>query len=60
VTRDDIMTFDMASVPQNGDTRTPYLERFIHGEIFARRPDVISVVHSHAGPLCRLPRALCL
>jgi len=48
VTRDDIMTFDIASAPQNGDTRTPYLERFIHGEIFVRRPDVSCVVHSHA------------
>jgi ribulose-5-phosphate 4-epimerase/fuculose-1-phosphate aldolase len=48
VTLDDIMTFDMASVPQDGDTRTPYLERFIHGEIFMRRPDVMSVIHSHA------------
>ena len=48
VTRDDIMTFDMASVPQNGDARTPYLERFIHGEILMQRPDVICVVHSHA------------
>jgi len=48
VTRDDIMTFDLACAPQDGDTRTPYLERFIHGEIFAQRPDVISVVHSHA------------
>ena len=48
VTRDDIMTFDMASAAQNGDTRTPYVERFIHGEIFAQRPDVICVVHSHA------------
>jgi len=48
VTRDDLMLFDMASVPQNGDTRVPYLERFIHGEIYARRPDVASVVHSHA------------
>lgn len=48
VTRDDIMTFDMASAPQNGDTRTPYLERFIHSEIYVQRPDVISVVHSHA------------
>ena len=48
VTRDDIMTFDMASAAQDGDTRTPYLERFIHGEIFMRRPDVISIVHSHA------------
>ena len=48
VTREDIMMFDMASLPQNGDTRTPYLERYIHGEIYARRPDVLSVVHSHA------------
>jgi ribulose-5-phosphate 4-epimerase/fuculose-1-phosphate aldolase len=48
VTRDDIMTFDMTSAPQDGDTRTPYLERFIHGEIFTQRPDVMSVVHSHA------------
>jgi len=48
VTRDDIMTFNMASVPQDGDMRTPYLERFIHGAIYAQRPDVLSVVHSHA------------
>ena len=48
VTRDDIMTFDMASAPQNRDTRTPYLERFIHGEIYQLRPDVVSIVHSHA------------
>jgi ribulose-5-phosphate 4-epimerase/fuculose-1-phosphate aldolase len=48
VTREDIMTFDMACAPQNGDTRTPYLERFIHGEIYMQRPDVISIVHSHA------------
>jgi ribulose-5-phosphate 4-epimerase/fuculose-1-phosphate aldolase len=48
VTRDDIMTFDMTSAPQNGDARAPYLERFIHGGIFLQRPDVVSVVHSHA------------
>ena len=48
VTRDDIMTFDLASIAQDGDTRTPYLERFIHGEIYAQRPDVQAVVHSHA------------
>jgi len=40
VTRDDVMTYDFASVAQDGDTRAPYLERFIHGEIYARRPDV--------------------
>jgi ribulose-5-phosphate 4-epimerase/fuculose-1-phosphate aldolase len=48
VMRDDLMLFDLKSVPQEGDTRAPYLERFIHGEIYARRPDVASVVHSHA------------
>ena len=48
VTRDDVMTFDLDSVAQEGDTRTPYLERFIHGQVYARRPDVVSVVHSHA------------
>jgi ribulose-5-phosphate 4-epimerase/fuculose-1-phosphate aldolase len=48
VTRDDIMTFDLASTPQNGDTRKPYLERFIHGEIYAKRPDVHAIVHSHS------------
>jgi ribulose-5-phosphate 4-epimerase/fuculose-1-phosphate aldolase len=48
VTADDIMTFDLASVAQDGDTRNPYLERFIHGEIYAQRPDVQAIVHSHA------------
>jgi ribulose-5-phosphate 4-epimerase/fuculose-1-phosphate aldolase len=48
VTRDDIMTFDLASAAQRDDTRAPYLERYIHGEIYARRPDVHAIVHSHA------------
>jgi ribulose-5-phosphate 4-epimerase/fuculose-1-phosphate aldolase len=54
VTPDDIMTFDLDSAPldhvgaADPRGRAPYLERFIHGEIFARRPDVICVVHSHA------------
>jgi ribulose-5-phosphate 4-epimerase/fuculose-1-phosphate aldolase len=48
VTAADVMTFDLASNAQDGDERTPYLERFIHGEIYARRPDVHAVVHSHS------------
>ena len=48
VTPDDIMTFDLASSPQAGDPRAPYLERFIHGEIYAQRPDVQAIVHSHS------------
>jgi len=48
VTPADIMTFDLASIAQDGDTRTAYLERFIHGAIYARRPDVQAIVHSHS------------
>lgn len=48
VTLDDIMEFDLDSTPVTGDTRRPYLERFIHGEIYRRRPDVQAVVHSHS------------
>jgi ribulose-5-phosphate 4-epimerase/fuculose-1-phosphate aldolase len=44
----DIMAFDLDSAPLDGDLRTPYLERFIHGRIYASRPDVRAVVHSHA------------
>jgi ribulose-5-phosphate 4-epimerase/fuculose-1-phosphate aldolase len=48
VTREDIVTYDLASNAQDGDARASYLERFIHGEIYAKRPDVHAVVHSHA------------
>ena len=44
----DIMTFDLDSTAQDGDSRQPYLERFIHGAIYKARPDVMAVVHSHS------------
>jgi ribulose-5-phosphate 4-epimerase/fuculose-1-phosphate aldolase len=44
----DIMEFDLDSNVMGGDKRQPYLERFIHGNIFASRPEVNAVVHSHA------------
>jgi ribulose-5-phosphate 4-epimerase/fuculose-1-phosphate aldolase len=44
----DIMVFDLDSNAQDGDTRTGYLERYIHGEIYKARPDVMAVVHSHS------------
>ena len=44
----DIMTFDLQSNARDGDARVPYLERFIHGAIYARRPDVHAIVHSHS------------
>jgi HCOMODA/2-hydroxy-3-carboxy-muconic semialdehyde decarboxylase len=43
----DIMEFDLESNAVN-DKRQPYLERFIHGSIYAARPEVNAVVHSHA------------
>jgi HCOMODA/2-hydroxy-3-carboxy-muconic semialdehyde decarboxylase len=44
----DIMAFGLDGTPLDGDARTPYLERFIHGSIYRARPDVGAVVHSHA------------
>jgi HCOMODA/2-hydroxy-3-carboxy-muconic semialdehyde decarboxylase len=44
----DIMEFHLDGTPAGGDGRNPYLERFIHGAIYERRPDVHAVVHSHA------------
>jgi HCOMODA/2-hydroxy-3-carboxy-muconic semialdehyde decarboxylase len=48
VTRDDILEFDLAGVPVDADGRAVYLERFIHGEIYRARPDVMAIVHSHS------------
>jgi HCOMODA/2-hydroxy-3-carboxy-muconic semialdehyde decarboxylase len=35
-------------VPVDALGRTSYLERFIHGELYKVRPDVIAIVHSHS------------
>ena len=51
VTAADIMSFDLDSNPLAGDTRTSYVERFIHGEIYRVRPDVKAIVHSHSPEL---------
>jgi ribulose-5-phosphate 4-epimerase/fuculose-1-phosphate aldolase len=48
VSPDDIMLFDQNSLPVDQKGRQIYNERFIHGEIFRARPDVMAVVHSHA------------
>lgn len=47
VTARDIMEHGPDSEPI-GDERKPYLERFLHGEIYRTRPDVNAIVHSHA------------
>lgn len=48
VERADIMQFALDGTALHGDERPPYLERFIHGAIYERRPEIGSVVHSHA------------
>ncbi|MCI5085960.1 class II aldolase/adducin family protein [Cognatishimia sp. D5M38] len=48
VEHDDMMVFTHDGAPVGGDDRKPFLERFIHGSLYAARPDVQSVVHSHS------------
>ena len=48
---EDIIEFDMNGNALNGDTRTPYGERFIHSGILKNRPDLNSVIHGHAPPV---------
>lgn len=43
---EDIQVYDLDA--ETTDDRPGYLERFIHAEIYRRRPDVRSVVHSHS------------
>jgi ribulose-5-phosphate 4-epimerase/fuculose-1-phosphate aldolase len=44
----DIMEFDPDGAAVDPQGRTPYLERFIHSEIFKAHPLVMAVVHSHS------------
>lgn len=48
VTRDDLLVFNAAGEPEAAAGRTVYAERFIHAAVYAARPDVGAVVHSHA------------
>jgi len=48
VTVSDIMELDFDCVPTGGDNRRMYSERWIHAEIYRARPDVKSIVHTHA------------
>jgi ribulose-5-phosphate 4-epimerase/fuculose-1-phosphate aldolase len=48
VTAADLMELDADSEPVPGDKRKGFLERYIHGEIYRARPEVMAVVHSHS------------
>jgi len=47
VSEADVMEHGEDSEPL-GDARKPYLERFLHGEVYRQRADVMAVVHSHS------------
>ncbi len=44
----DLMELDAESEPLPGDKRKGFIERYIHGEIYRARPEVMAVVHSHS------------
>ncbi len=48
VKADDVLEYDLDGVAVDAKGRALFLERFIHGEIYKARPDVMAVVHSHS------------
>jgi ribulose-5-phosphate 4-epimerase/fuculose-1-phosphate aldolase len=44
----DLMELDVDSEPLPGDKRKGFIERYIHGEIYRARPEVMAIVHSHS------------
>ena len=48
VTAADLMDLDADSEPLPGEKRKGFIERYIHGEIYRTRPEVMAVVHSHS------------
>jgi HCOMODA/2-hydroxy-3-carboxy-muconic semialdehyde decarboxylase len=51
VTAGDIIEYDLDSKAVTGERSDGYLERFIHGEIYKARPDVMAVIHAHSPEL---------
>src|SRR3954470_18206390 len=45
---EDLIEYDLDSKPIDDKGAESVRERFIHGEIFKTRPDVIAVVHNHS------------
>lgn len=48
VTIDDLVELDFDGEPCVAGAPRSYLERFIHSEIYRRRPDVMAVIHNHS------------
>ena len=48
VADDDILELTLDGEPCEARGRRPFIERFIHGEIYRARPDVMAVAHGHS------------
>jgi ribulose-5-phosphate 4-epimerase/fuculose-1-phosphate aldolase len=48
VTAADLVEWNADSEAAAGDKRKGFIERYIHGEIYRARPEVMAVVHSHS------------
>lgn len=48
VTEDDILEYDLDSIPIDARGRESVRERFIHGEAYKARPEINAVVHNHS------------
>lgn len=48
VTVGDVMDYDLSGEPLDRQDRKIYNERYIHSEIYAARPEVNAIVHSHS------------
>lgn len=51
VAQSDLMCIRLDGRPVSDNAPAPYLERFIHGEIYRVREDVVAVVHSHSAAI---------
>jgi ribulose-5-phosphate 4-epimerase/fuculose-1-phosphate aldolase len=51
VTAADITEYDLESQPLTNPSAAGYQERFIHGQIYKARPDVMAVIHCHCADL---------
>lgn len=48
VTAADIMEFDLDCEAVNPKGRNGFIERYLHGEIYRKRADVMAIAHSHS------------
>jgi len=48
VTEGDMIAYDLDSNPLDANGRESVRERFIHGEVYKVRPEVMAVVHNHS------------